>query len=124
MAITLFPYIRDDACYVPDHAENDPGYRPMGLTMRVQPGKLHEPEDYDGRTHQRVELQFSRPVTQFEALQAAYDQFARGCSCEHDCCGHLTGGASLVIPTTRNGKPTRARRTRHYRAVLAYARNY
>jgi hypothetical protein len=125
MAIVLYPHVREWAKYVPDWRHLDPGQRPMGASMRVQLGKFREPVEYDGHTRQPAMLTFSRPVTLDEAIQATYDQFAKGCSCEHDCCGCWHGGMWDLRATTRRGKRgTAGRPSRYWRGYLGYARNY
>lgn len=51
----------------------------------------------------------SRPVTREELISALYI-YQRDCSCEHDCCGHFTGGA--VISRTRSLAKLRGGRPR------------
>ena len=99
--------------YVPDCAHLD-DQRPMELDAKVVYGK-HFPAEHDGHSTTLVEVTFSRPVTNTEAQDAGYDMFARGCSCEHDCCGHWHGGAHEWRQRSRNAK--------RWSAHLSYARN-
>lgn len=88
----------------------------MDLRAKVVFGKLRiVPEDEGTRQH--IKIVFSRPVTDKEAWQAAYDMFERGgCSHEYDCCGCWHGGADALAKRSRN--------RRKWVATLRFARNF
>lgn len=78
----------------------------MGFHVKVVYGKARRQNDnHDGRVSHVLYLTTSRPVTRNE-LEDCLHEFDRGCACEHDCCGHLSGGPdySLVKGNHRGTK--------------------
>jgi len=128
---------RDRRAYVADYRRLDPGLEGSGLLVKVVLGRFTPSDGYDGYTQQPVTLVFSRPVSSNEAHDAAYDLFAKGCGCAHDCCGCWHGGASDLRPTTRRRNRNRLadqpysfnrrkpqKPSRFWLGRLAYARNF
>ena len=58
--------------------------------------------EYDAGYTRFLRLTASRPVTRQEMEDTLY-VYRRECACEHDCCGHYSGGAqtSLLRPVGR-----------------------
>lgn len=90
------------------------------FTIKEVCGRVQYGEYWDSGTTQWVYLTTSRPVTRDE-LEAALVIYDRGCACEHDCCGHMFGGASWteLKPLRR----LRGGRSRRWAVPLHYSPN-
>ena len=107
--------MHDRKQYVADCSYLD-DQQPMTLDAKIVYGAHFPAPEPDEHSTTLIEATFSRPVTYREAQEAGYDMFARGCSCEHDCCGHWHGGSGDWVQRSRNGK--------RWSAKLHYARNF
>jgi len=56
-------------------------------------------------------------VNSVQVEEAFRGDLARGCSCEHDCCGHYHGGLYRVIQLHEHDK-------KHWLLIASYGRNY
>ena len=121
MPTTHYIQTRQRRKFVPQWRHEDPGHEFTGVTMRAVYGRSRTNDEIEAETTYLIYARFSRPVTLREANDAAYDAFAEGCSCEHDCCGHWHGGA-YIEANSRHSRSTKPRRSWVLRA--SYSRNY
>ena len=103
-------------------------HKGLGFTVKVVAGRewwdrnRDGEVDYDASTNRRLQLTASRPATRLEML-AAVGHFTRGCRCEHDCCSHYFGGASLSTLRPRGGRRKTTGAHRRWTVVTRYAPN-
>lgn len=91
-------------------------YEDMGFTVKVVRGRFNPGKYFDSTQTTYIEITTSRPVTPGEIWTALSSAYTLGCQCEHDCCGHLSGGPDLVRKASKS--------RRHWTAILAYTPNY
>lgn len=103
--------------YNADWSQNDDWNSPDSLFVKVISGQSFEDGDeFDsGYTHWQ-EVTFNKPVSRLLANAILRGMFARSCSCEHDCCGHYSGGVHEVRKASKNG--------RHWICSTHYSPNY
>lgn len=99
--------------YNADWSSNDE-FADMDFMAKVVYGKVNQDGDeYDAGYHYWAYITTSRPITQEQFDELCYTNFRRGCSCEHDCCGHHFGGAHSY-KAKHNMKQTRWAVELHY----------
>lgn len=100
-----FVQVRETWHYNADCSHMDEWSHPNLLCKTVFNGNRYwDNDEFDVGYTFWCYLNFSKPVTQHFAEKVAYGKFARSCSCEHDCCGHFSGGARKIKRLSRNGK--------------------
>jgi len=79
---------RTERKYNPDCMENDPSIV-QDWKFRI----LSEDVDWTSNTMLlTVRVKVTTELTAEQVRAGLYDEYLKGCSCEHDCCGHLFGG--------------------------------
>jgi len=79
---------------------------------------VNQSEQHDGDLEEGVRviatIMTDNAVNKDEIEAAFRGELVKGCSCEHDCCGHYFGGLSNVTQLSRL----------EWRITAAYSRNY
>lgn len=84
--------------YTPDNAHLEEQETIGTVTLELDPTREIElNEDGDPTTYYIARVQTEPNVTVQDIHCALRDMLRVGCSCEHDCCGHLNGGAAELI---------------------------
>lgn len=102
----------------------NPDYAHLERTVYVAKVNTHEVERYvideddlDERTHTRSlvwVVERAVDATDDEIKAGLFRAYRAGCSCEHDCCGHWTGGAVEVIKQEDGVWSVKAHYSRNY----------
>lgn len=116
MSSYMQAYVQDTHKYNPDYAYLDKGhYEPW--YWRILSERFYPGEDYDEWGTLKIRIKVKGNTTRSQIWDAMNDHYQQGCSCEHDCCGHLHGGLYGVE------KPSN-RKKNEWILTVWYGRNY
>lgn len=112
------PMIRDTFKYVADCSHLDQWHE-ASWQYRTLSHRTHYDCDLEDSQviYNRIKVKSHRQLSCDAVFEALRGEYAMGCHCEHDCCGHFFGNLYEVI------KPTNRKRN-EFIAIAHYSRNY
>ena len=99
--------------YNPDYKHEDT-WENRSWCWRILSDKT---EDYEERRINRIRIKTDKTVSIRALDRSLQDYFVKGCSCEHDCCGHWFGGLDSI-------KRPKNRKKNEYMITVSYSQNY